>query len=253
MDIAPTLSHLTRHAAQTRNHRDSRPLRRRHEVGGHSRRGASRGQARLAQLLRRGARRLPHRTGRARAALAVRVLGRQAGDYRRPARAHRCAECGVPQRRRRQCLRLLRHAPADGRASDLAARARGAGDGRAAQGDRPAAADRLRAGLRDRMPDRRRRLARPLPEGLAHHLDLRRVRLRGGRGQAARPRRRADGVGAGHGGDAIRRACANASAGRPRASASATPRATACGRRCWRRRASPARPSRSPARRASSR
>ena len=74
-----------------------------------------------------------------------------------------------------------------------------------------------------------------------------------GGGQAARPRRRADGVGAGHGGDAIRRACANASAGRPRASASATPRATACGRRCWRRRASPGRPSRSPARRASSR
>ena len=193
------------HAAQTRNHRDSRPLRRRHEVGGHSRRGASRGQARLAQLLRRGARRLPHRTGRAGAALAVRVLGRQAGDHRRPARAHRCAECGVPQRRRRQCLRLLRHAPADGRASDLAARARGAGDGRAAQGDRPAALDRLRAGLRDGVPDRRRRLARPLPEGLAHHLDLRRVRLGGGRGQAARPRRRADGVGAGHGGDAVRR------------------------------------------------
>ena len=48
-----------------------------------------------------------------------------------------------------------------------------------------------------------------------------------------------------------RRACANAWAGRPRASASATPRATACSRRCWRKRVLPDRPSRSPARRAS--
>ena len=69
----------------------------------------------------------------------------------------------------------------------------------------PRAPDRLRAGLRDGVPHRRRRLARPLPEGLAHHLDLRRVRLGGRRGQAARPRRRADGVGAGHGGDAVGR------------------------------------------------
>ena len=42
-----------------------------------------------------------------------------------------------------------------------------------------------------------RRLARPLSQGLAHHLDLRRVRLGGGCGQAARPRGRPGRVGAG--------------------------------------------------------
>ena len=182
-----------------------------------------------------------------------RVLRRPAGDDRRPARAHRCAERGVPQRRRRQRLRLLRHAPADGRASDLAARARGAGDGRAAQGHRPAVPDRLRAGLRDGVPDRRRCLARPLsrragtsPRPAACSPRPRRPASCSASassrwcGRWARRRR-------------SRPACASASAGRPRASASAMPRATACGRRCWRRRASPARPSRSPARRASSR
>jgi 2-methylcitrate dehydratase PrpD len=73
-----------------------------------------------------------------------------------------------------------------------------AGAGRAAARDRAAAAAGLRAGLRDRMPGRRRRLAGHYPEGLAHHLDLRRVRLGGGCRQAARPRRAADRVGARH-------------------------------------------------------
>ena len=62
--------------------------------------------------------------------------------------------------------------------------------------------------------------------------------------------RRPGRVGAGQRLDPVRRASANAWAGRPRASASAMPRATACSPPCWRRRASPARPSRSPAPRA---
>ena len=53
------------------------------------------------------------------------------------------------------------------------------------------------------MPGRRRRLARPLPQGLAHHLDLRRLRLGGRRGEAARTEREADRVGAGQRLDAV--------------------------------------------------
>ena len=56
------------------------------------------------------------------------------------------------------------------------------------------------------MPGRRGRLARPLSQGLAHHLDLRRVRLGGGCGQAARPRGGPGRVGAGQCVDAVRRA-----------------------------------------------
>ena len=232
---------------------NSRPLRRRHEwedIPAEARHEAKRALLNFFAVALAGCRTEP-------VELALKSLsefsgGRQATIVGRT-RAHRCAECGLPQRRRRQRLRLLRHPPADGRASDLAARARGAGDGRAARVTGPRAPDRLRAGLRDGMPDRRRGLARPLPEGLAHHLDLRRVRLGGGRGQAAGPWRASRWCGRWARRRRSRPACANASAGRPRASASAMPRATACGRRCWRRRASPDRPSRSPARRASSR
>ncbi len=49
-------------------------------------------------------------------------------------------------------------------------------------------------------------LAEPLQPGLAHHLDLRRVRRGERRGQAAWPRRAADGVGARDRGDASGRA-----------------------------------------------
>ena len=49
----------------------------------------------------------------------------------------------------------------------------------------PRAVAGLRPRLRDRMPGGRRGVARPLPQGLAHHLDLRRLRLGGGRGEAA--------------------------------------------------------------------
>ncbi len=58
--------------------------------------------------------------------------GKQATIVGRSERIDR-AECGLPERRRRQRLRLLRHAPADGRPSDRAARARPAGPGRAAR------------------------------------------------------------------------------------------------------------------------
>ncbi len=114
----------------------------------------------------------------------------------------------------------------------------------------PRAVAGLRARLRDRMPGGRRGVARPLPQGLAHHLDLRRLRLGGGRGEAAGTEREPGGVEPWATPPPSRRACANAWAGRPRASASAMPRATACSRRCWRKRALPDRPSRSPARRA---
>ena len=50
-------------------------------------------------------------------------------------------------------------------------------------GRRPAAG--LHSRRRDAMPDRPRHLARPLRQGLAHHLDLRRVRRRHRRRQAA--------------------------------------------------------------------
>ena len=94
------------------------------------------------------------------------------------------------------------------------------------------------------MPHWARDIAEPLQQRLAHHRDLRRVRRRCRQRQAVGADARANGVGARHRGDPGRRACANASARRPKASASAMPRATACGRRCWRQRdfAGPAEP-----------
>ena len=207
----------------------------------------------LLEFLRRGDRRLPHRAGRARPQDACRILRRQTGDDRRPDRAHRRLERRLPERGRRQRLRLLRHPPFDRHPSDGAARAGAAVAGRAPARDRAGTAAGLRAWLRDRMPGRRRRLARPLPQGLAHHLDLRRLRFGGGRGEAAGGLARRTEVvwSAGQRGHAVGRACANVWAGRPRASASATPRAMACCRRCWRTKASLGRPNRSPAPRAS--
>ena len=89
-----------------------------------SRAGAASGQAFVHEFLCGGAGGLPHRAGRDRAALACRILRRQAGDGGRAPRAHRCAERGLPQCRRRQCPRLLRHPSAHGDPSD---RAGGAG------------------------------------------------------------------------------------------------------------------------------
>ena len=71
-----------------------------------------------------------------------------------------------------------------------------------------------------------------------------------GSGKLLGAERAADGVGARHARRRNPPACANAWARRRKASASAMPRATDCGRRCWRRRISPGPPSRSPARRA---
>ena len=164
--------------------------------------------------------------------LALKTLGEFSGGKQATivgrTRAHRRLERRLPQRRRRQRLRLLRHAPADGGPSHRAARPCPAGAGRAAARDGTGAAAGLRAGLRDRMPGRRRRLARPLSQGLAHHLDLRRVRRRGRRRQAAGARQRIRSCGRWAPPRHSRRASANAWAGRPRASASAMPRAMAC-------------------------
>ena len=102
------------------------------------------------------------------------------------------------------------------------------------------------------MPRRRRGLARPLSQGLAHHLDLRRVRLGGRCRQAARPRRRADRVGAGQRLDAVGRPLrvpGLAGQERQRRQCRAQrPVLRAAGREGL----LPGRPSRSPARRASS-
>ena len=96
------------------------------------------------------------------------------------------------------------------------------------------------------MPRRQRGIPQALCPGLAHHLDLRRVRRRGGlretAGTAGGPdcecdRHRRQPVGR------HRRESARAP---PRMSASATRRATACSRHCWRRKA--IRPRRGPSR-----
>ena len=79
-------------------------------------------------------------------------------------------------------------------------------------GQRRRAAARVHPGRRSRMPHRQRRLSRALRRRLAHHRDRGRVRRGGGVGQAPRPRRAADGLGARHCRHAVRRACARCSA-----------------------------------------
>jgi 2-methylcitrate dehydratase PrpD len=175
------------------------------------------------------------RTSRSRC-IARRILRRQAGDLDRPARAHRRAESAaflnaaganvldfcdthVPT----AIHPTAPVAPALLALAELQA------------GERPRSAARLRARPGSRVPHRARDVAEPLQQRLAHHLDLRRVRRRRRQRQAVGVSSPANGVGARHCGDASRPACANVSARRQKASASAMPRATGCGRRCWRK------------------
>ena len=210
--------------------------------------GPPRGQARPAEFLRGRARGLPHRPGGDRPDVARRIFRSQAGDRHRPQRARRRAERGLPERSRRQRLRLLRHASADRNSSDRTRRAGAVRARRAASRDAApsccspsSSASRSNAGsAASSRPGTTPRVGtspQPAacsvpPPAPASSLGLDEQRKRSPRSATRRHNLRA---------------CANAWAGRPRASASATPRATACGRRCWRRKVSRARPSRSPA------
>ena len=194
-----------------------------------------------------------HRSDLRNAAALAADGGAGHGDDRRPQRARRRAQRHVPQRRRRQRRRFLRHPSADRDPSDRAGHAGALRAVRAAARARRRSAQRLRDRRRGRVPDRQFDLAVALPDaGLAHHRELRRVRRGGRRRPAARARCAADGLGAGLRRDAILAAWWKCWACRPRASASATRRATACGRRCWRSAASKARRVRSKAASASS-
>ena len=99
-------------------------------------------------------------------------------------------------------------------------------------------------------PHRACDLAQPLRQGMAHHLHLRRVRRRRRGRQTGGARRAPDGVGARQRGHAIGGAVRMPGHGGKKLRASATPRATDCGRRCWRSKDLTGRPSRSPACRA---